>query len=96
MGGPIGQILDLFLFVLVAVSWLFVFPFSDPKLAGRILVAILLPWWHFYTIGRRLAAILCFVLVLTMTGWIPASIWALFSLFGSGPDEDAERSRIDP
>ncbi len=96
MGGPAGQVLDLLLFVLVAVSWLFVFPFSDPKLGGRILVAILLPWWHFYSIGRRLAAILCFVLVLTTTGWIPASIWALFSLFKSRMDEAAEQSRIDP
>ncbi len=96
MGGPIGQVLDLLLFVLVAVSWLFVFPFSDPKLGRRILVAILVPWWHFYTIGRRLAAILCFVLVLTTTGWIPASIWALFSLFGSRTDEAAAQSRIDP
>ena len=95
MGGPTGQVLDLFLFVLVAVSWLFVFPFSDPKLGGRILVAILVPWWHFYTVGRRLAALLCFVLVLTATGWIPASIWALFSLFRSGMDEAAEPSRID-
>jgi len=53
MGGPLGQVLDLFLFVLVTVSWLFVYPFSDPKLGGRIFVAILLPWWHFYTVGRR-------------------------------------------
>ncbi len=96
MGGPIGQILDLFLFVLVAVSWLFVFPFSDSKLGGRILVAILVPWWHFYTSGRHLAAILCFLLVLTTAGWIPASVWALFSLFGSRTDAVAEPSRIDP
>ncbi len=94
IGGLFWQILGLFLFVLVAVSWLFVFPFSDPKLGGRILVAILIPWWHFYTLGRRLAAILCFVLVLTTTGWIPASIWALFSLLGPRTAEDADEGPV--
>ena len=94
MGGPIGQILDLFLFALVAVSWLLVFPFSDPKLGGRILVAVLVPWLHFYTSGRRLAAILCFVLVLTTSGWIPASIWALFSLLGARTDVNAGKGPV--
>lgn len=96
MTGPIGQVLDLILFLSVAVSWLFVFPFANPQLAGRILVAILLPWWHFYTIGRPIAGILCFVLVLTTAGWIPASIWALFSLFGSRTDGNVEQARLDP
>lgn len=95
MTGPIGQVLDLILFLSVAVSWLFVFPFANPQLAGRILVAILLPWWHFYTIGRHLAATLCFVLVLTTIGWIPASIWALFSLFVSGTNEGAVPPKVD-
>ena len=94
MGGPIGQVLDLILFVLVAVSWLFVFPFADPNRGGQIFVAVFLPWWHFYTDGRRPAAILCFVLVLTTTGWIPASIWALFSLLGARTDVNAGKGPV--
>jgi hypothetical protein len=90
MADVTGQALDLLLFALVPISWLLVYPFSDPKRGGRILVAVLLPWWHFYIIDRRLAAILCFILVLTMTGWIPASIWALFSLLWSKTDADTE------
>lgn len=90
-----GQEWHLMLLVLVGVSWLFVFPFSNPKLGKPILVAILLPWWHFYTIGRPLAATLCFVLVLTTIGWIPASIWALFSLFGSRTNEGAVPPKVD-
>jgi hypothetical protein len=94
MSGSILQVLSLCLFVLVAVSWLFVYPFSDPTRGGQILVAILLPWWHFYTRGRRLAAALCFVLVLSTTGWIPASIWALVSLLKPRTDEDAEEGPV--
>ncbi len=96
MTGSYGQLLDLILFLSVAVSWLFVFPFANPQLAGRVIVAILLPWWHFYTIGRPIAGIICFVLVLTTTGWIPASIWALFSLFGSRTKRNVEQATLDP
>ena len=92
---PLGWFIGWAFFVLVAISWLFVFPFSDPKLGGRILVAILVPWWHFYTRGHRVAAILCFGLVLTTTGWIPASVWALLSLFRSRTDGEAGLSRLD-
>ncbi len=90
-----GHDWHLMLLVLVGVSWLFVFSFSNPKLGKPILVALLLPWWHFYTIGRHLAATLCFVLVLTTIGWIPASIWALFSLFVSGTNEGAVPPKVD-
>ena len=78
------QMLDLFVFILVGVSWLFVFPFSDPKLGGRVLVAAFIPWWHFYTVGRPVAASVNFVLVLMTSGllWMPAAIWALLSLIG--------------
>lgn len=94
MTGTFGQVLDLLLFLSVAVSWLFVFPFANPQLTGRVVVAILLPWWHFYAIGRPIAGILCFVLVLTTTGWIPASIWALFSLLGARTDVNAGKGPV--
>ncbi len=46
----------------------------------RLLIALLLPWLLFFTIGRPIAGILCLVLQLTLIGWIPAAIWAAYSL----------------
>ncbi len=46
----------------------------------RLIIAILLPWLLFFTIGRPLAGIICLILQITVIGWIPAAIWATYSL----------------
>lgn len=46
----------------------------------RLLIALLLPWLAFFAIGRPLAGIICLILQLTVIGWIPAAIWAVYSL----------------
>ena len=46
----------------------------------RLFIAIFLPWLAFFTIGRPIAGIICLVLQLTILGWIPAAIWAVYSL----------------
>lgn len=46
----------------------------------RLILAIFLPWVSFFTIGRPFAAIVCLILQLTVLGWIPAAIWAVYSL----------------
>ena len=46
----------------------------------RLLIALVLPWLTFFTIGRPIAGILCLVLQLTVIGWLPATIWAVYSL----------------
>ena len=46
----------------------------------RLLIALLLPWLALFTIGRPLAGIICLILQLTVIGWIPAAIWAVYSL----------------
>ena len=46
----------------------------------RLLLAILLPWLAFFTIGRPIAGIVCLVLQITLIGWIPAAIWAVYAL----------------
>lgn len=46
----------------------------------RLLIAIFLPWLLFFTIGRILAGIICLVLQITLVGWIPAALWAVYSL----------------
>ncbi|QBR00537.1 YqaE/Pmp3 family membrane protein [Paraburkholderia pallida] len=46
----------------------------------RLLIAIVLPWLLFFTIGRPISGIICLILQITLIGWIPAAIWAVYSL----------------
>jgi uncharacterized membrane protein YqaE (UPF0057 family) len=46
----------------------------------RLLIAFLLPWLTFFTIGRPLAGIICLILQITLIGWLPATIWAVYAL----------------
>jgi uncharacterized membrane protein YqaE (UPF0057 family) len=46
----------------------------------RLLLAIFLPSLLFFTIGRPLAGVMCLVLQITLIGWIPAALWAVYSL----------------
>jgi uncharacterized membrane protein YqaE (UPF0057 family) len=46
----------------------------------RLLIALLLPWLLFFTIGRPLAGVVCLILQLSLIGWIPAAIWAAYAL----------------
>lgn len=46
----------------------------------RLLIAIFLPWLLFFTIGRIVAGIICLILQITLLGWIPAALWAVYSL----------------
>jgi uncharacterized membrane protein YqaE (UPF0057 family) len=46
----------------------------------RLILAILLPFVVFFTIGRPFQGIFCLLLQITLIGWIPAAIWAVYSL----------------
>lgn len=46
----------------------------------RLLLALLLPAVSFFFIGRPFSGILCLILHLTIIGWIPAAIWAVYAL----------------
>ncbi|CAB3798391.1 hypothetical protein LMG28688_04714 [Paraburkholderia caffeinitolerans] len=46
----------------------------------RLLIALVLPWLLFFTIGRPIAGVVCLILQCTLIGWIPAAIWAAYSL----------------
>lgn len=46
----------------------------------RLLLAIFLPWVAFFTIYRPFAGIICLLLQITVIGWIPAAIWAVYAL----------------
>ena len=45
-----------------------------------ILIAVLFPALSFLLRGKILTALLCFILQITIVGWIPCSIWAVASL----------------
>lgn len=46
----------------------------------RLILAILLPFVVFFTIRRPFQGFFCLLLQLTLIGWIPAAIWAVYSL----------------
>ncbi|MBA3599217.1 MAG: YqaE/Pmp3 family membrane protein [Methylibium sp.] len=46
----------------------------------RLLLAIFLPFVVFFTIGRPIAGVICLILQVTLIGWIPAAIWAVYAL----------------
>jgi uncharacterized membrane protein YqaE (UPF0057 family) len=60
----------------------------------RILLAILLPWLQFFTIGRPFSGILCLILQLTIIGWIPAAIWSAYALSQYKTDQKIKEARL--
>jgi len=53
----------------------------------RLILAIIVPWFQFFTIGRTLAGIICLVLQITLVGWIPAALWSVYALSQYKPDQ---------
>ena len=46
----------------------------------RLFIAIFFPFFSFFAIGRPFAALICFVLQVTLIGWLPATLWAVFAV----------------
>ena len=46
----------------------------------RLLLAIFLPFILFFTIDRPITGIICLLLQLTIIGWLPAALWAVYTL----------------
>ena len=46
----------------------------------RLLLAIFLPFFVFFTIGRPFSGIICLLLQFTLIGWLPAALWAVYAL----------------
>ena len=53
----------------------------------RLIISFLLPWLTFFTIGRPWSGIFCLILQITLIGWIPATIWAVYALSGYDTDQ---------
>jgi len=58
----------------------------------RLLLAIFLPFLSFFTIGRPVAGVICLLLQLTILGWLPAAIWAVYALGQYKTDQKIERA----
>ncbi len=58
----------------------------------RLVLAILLPFLVFFTIGRPLAGIICLILQITVLGWIPAAIWAIYALSQYKTDQKIQKA----
>ncbi|KEQ51836.1 YqaE/Pmp3 family membrane protein [Sphingobium chlorophenolicum] len=58
----------------------------------RLFIALIFPWLTFFTIGRPLAGIVCFLLQITLIGWLPATIWAVYALSQYKTDRKIERA----
>ncbi len=58
----------------------------------RLLLAIFLPFLVFFTIGRPIAGIICLLLQLTILGWLPAALWAVYSLNQYKTDKKIEKA----
>jgi uncharacterized membrane protein YqaE (UPF0057 family) len=58
----------------------------------RLIIALVLPWLTFFTIGKPIAGIICLILQITLIGWIPASIWAVYSLGQYKTDRKIEKA----
>ena len=69
------------------------FAFRDfHHLSMRLLLAIFLPFVAFFTIGRPIAGIVCLILQVTLIGWLPAAIWAVYALGQYKTDKKIEQA----
>ena len=59
----------------------------------RLLIALILPWLLFFTIGRPISGIICLILQITVIGWIPAAIWAVYALSQFNTDRKIDALR---
>jgi uncharacterized membrane protein YqaE (UPF0057 family) len=58
----------------------------------RLFIAIFLPFLTFFTIGRPIAGIICLILQITIIGWLPAAIWAVYALSQYKTDKKIEKA----
>lgn len=61
----------------------------------RLILALLIPFFVFFTIGKPFQGIICLILQLTLIGWIPAAIWAVYALSQYNTDKKIAAS-MDP
>lgn len=58
----------------------------------RLLIALFFPWLMFFTIGRPFAGTICLLLQITLIGWLPAAIWAVYALSQYKTDQKIKKA----
>ncbi|MDF7681694.1 YqaE/Pmp3 family membrane protein [Enterobacteriaceae bacterium ESL0689] len=58
----------------------------------RLIISLFLPWLTFFTIGKPISGIICLILQITLIGWIPATIWAVYSLSQYKTDQKIKKA----
>ena len=61
----------------------------------RLILALLLPWFQFFTISRPIAGVICLIMQITLIGWIPAAIWSVYALSQYKTDQKIEAATSD-
>lgn len=61
----------------------------------RLLLAFLLPFLAFFSIGRPFAGILCSFLQITILGWIPAVIWSVYAVGQYKTDRKIQKELLE-
>ena len=59
----------------------------------RLILALLIPWLNFFTIGKPIQGIICLILQLSFIGWIPATIWSVYALSQYDTDKKIAASK---
>lgn len=62
----------------------------------RLLLAIILPWLQFFTIGRPGSGLLCLLLQISVIGWLPAALWSVYALSQYKTDQKIEKALSEP
>lgn len=57
-----------------------------------LLIALILPWLTFFTIRKPIAGVICLLLQITLIGWVPAAIWAVYALSQYQTDKKIENA----
>jgi uncharacterized membrane protein YqaE (UPF0057 family) len=73
--------------LLFRLQWL-----KNEESTMRLLLALLLPWLQFFTIGRPFAGIICLLLQISLIGWIPAAIWSVYALSQYNTDQKIKQA----
>ena len=58
----------------------------------RLIISLIFPWRTFFTIGRPIAGFICLLLQITIIGWLPATVWAVYALSQYSTDKKIEKA----
>ncbi len=61
----------------------------------RLILALLIPWLQFFTIGKPISGIICLILQITVIGWPIAAIWSVYALSQYKTDQKIKEAMRD-